>query len=292
MSATNRFVDARYLENVQRLALGVEPIDQASGGRVPHVVQAALDAVPQPPTTLYNLQPWEWLGGRLPRFPRHQSCHYAIVYKPGFRTPVDLRLFDTVRRFVPRRLRVTVPTEGDVMAPEVNPNRPPVPLASRVVRPLMYPGAAYNCGESSTGLRGRVVRNQQPMRWARVEARLHETGEVVGRAHGDDRGDFLLLIRGRGSQATPPTDPLHIDIRVYGPAVAPAETYPFEAEVDDLWDLPRETPAVPVPAGGDPIADGIQPPPGYQASTTGDIAVNLPLGRLSSAGLSAFAFTT
>jgi hypothetical protein len=287
----NHFLASRYVEEVQRLALGIEPVDQAAGGRVPHVVQVALDGVPQPPTTLYHLQPWEWLGNRLPRFPRHPSCHYAIIYRPGFRTPVDLRLFDSRRRFVPRRLRVVVATEADVVAPETDPARPPVPLANRVVRPRMYPGAAYNVSESATGLRGRVVRNGQPMRWARVEARLRDTDEVVGTAHGDDRGDFLLLIRWRGSLATP-VNPMPLAIRVFGPTTVPTETYAFESLVDDIWDLPRETPAVPAPVGGDPVADGIQSPPGYQASTTGDISVDLPLGRFSSASVGAFAFTT
>jgi|SRR5215472_13673928 len=292
MIVANRFVAARYTEQVQRLALGLEPIDQAGGGRVPHVVQAALENVPQPPTALYHLQPWEWVGSRLPRFPRHQSCHYAIVYRPGFRTPVDLRLFDTVRRFVPRRLRVTVATEANVTAPETDPNRAPVPLARRVVRPAMFPGAAYNVSEAFTGLRGRVVRGGKPMRWARIEARLHETQEVIGRAHGDDRGDFLLLIRWRGSQAAAPSDPMHVDVRVLGPTVVPTETYAGQAQVDDLWDLPQESPAVPVHAAGDPVADGMALPPGYQGSTTGDITVDLPLGRLSSSAVSAFAFTT
>jgi len=240
----------------------------------------------------YNLQPWEWLGKRLPRFPRHPSCHYVLVYRPGFRTPVDLRLFDPRRRFVARRLRVVVATEADVVAPETNPARPPVPLVNRVVRPRMYPGAAYNVSESVTGLRGRVLRNGQPMRWVRIEARFRGTGQVVGRAHGDDRGDFLLLIQWRGSLATPPVDPMPLAIRVYGPTTPPVETYAFESQVDDLWGLPRETPVLPAPAGGDPIADGIAPPPGYQASTTGDISVDLPLGRFSSAGVAPFIFTT
>jgi hypothetical protein len=40
------------------------------------------------------------------------------------------------------------------------------------------------------------------------------------------------------------------------------------------------------------VADGITPPDGYQPSKTGDIDVDLPLGRFSGAAVSAFAFTT
>jgi hypothetical protein len=185
-----------------------------------------------------------------------------------------------------------VPTEADVMLPETDHAKPVVPLANRVVRPLMFPGAAYAVSESTTGLRGQVVRNNAPMRWARVEARLRSTGEVVGTAHGDDRGEFLLIIRWRGVQTASPDDPMGLAIRVFGPKTVPPESYPMQAQVDDLWDLPLENPQVPVPVGGDGIADGLTPPDGYQASTTGDIDVDLPLGRFSSAGVNAFAFTT
>jgi hypothetical protein len=292
MTVANRFVAATFSEDVHRLALGVEPIDQATGSRVPNFVQVSLDRVPQPPTSLYELQPWEWLGDRLPSFPRHMSCRYAIIYKPHLKTPIQIRLFDRRRHFVPRRLEVAVPTEADVMQPEIDHTLQPVPLEKRVVRPLMYPGAAYAITESTTGLRGRVVRSDAPMRWARVEARLRTTGEVVGTAHGDDRGEFLLIVRWRGVQATPPDDPMGLAIRVYGPKTVPIATYPLQAQVDDLWDLPLEKPQVPVPMGGDGIADGVTAPDGYQASTTGDINVDLPLGRFSSAAVNAFAFTT
>jgi hypothetical protein len=292
VSTPNRFVATNFSEAVQRLALGVEPIDEATGSRVPNFVQVSLDRVPMPPTALYELQPWEWLGSRLPRFPRHMSCRYAIVYRPHLQTAVQIRLFDGRRHFVPRRLVVNVPTEAEVMLPETDHSKPPVTLARRVVRPLMYPGAAYGVSESTTGLRGRVVRGDAPMRWARVEARLRSTGELVGLAHGDDRGDFLLIVRWRGVQAAPPDDPMGLSIRAYGPKDVPTETYPLQAQVDDLWDLPLEKPVVPVPIGGDNVADGITPPDGYQPSKTGDIDVDLPLGRFSGAAVSAFAFTT
>src|SRR5258708_21078648 len=175
------------------------------------------------------------------------SCRYGIVYQPHLAITIQIRLFDRRRHFGPRRMKVTVPTEADVMLPETDHTKPMVPVAKRVVRPLMYPGAAYAISESTTGLRGRVVRNDAPMRWARVEARLRTTGELVGLAHGDDRGEFLLIIRWRGVQATPPDDPMGLAIRVYGRKTVPTESYAMQAQVDDLWDLPLADPQIPLP---------------------------------------------
>ena len=109
---------------------------------------------------------------------------------------VVVRLRDKGRRFVPRRFRVAVPARVAADAERR-------PLVSRRQAPLMFPGAAYDVGQRRSGLRGRVLRNGEPMRWAWIDAfYLVNVGDDanpnflrsgrIGRAISDDRGEFLL----------------------------------------------------------------------------------------------------
>jgi hypothetical protein len=123
------------------------------------------------------------------------------------------------------------------------------------------------------------------MRWARVEARVPASGTLVGRAHGDDRGEFLLLI---GSGAIPVgdlVDPLPIRVTVFGPAAPPVPGSPDLPAQDPLWDLPIETASA---AGApDPVSAGEDLPTGYAGTSTSRV-VDLTLGRLMS-GVADFA---
>jgi len=286
----NTFLASRYLEGIQRLALGLEPLDAVAGGRVRHVVNGAIEDVPQPVDAWRNLQPGDDVNDYLPQLDRHSSCHYIVIYRPGLKVPVDVRLFDRERRFVPRRLRIPIATEAAVIAAD-DPTKPQVPLTSRVLRPLMFPGAAYDVSESATGLRGRAVRGGKPMRWVRIEARLASTHEFLGRAHGDDRGDFLLLVQLDPAHVGDPGNPLAIQVMLFGAQIPPVPAYTLQPQLDPFWDLPLETPNIPPPGVDDPVADGVQLPAGYVASATGPVTVNLPLGRISSAGIPPLSFT-
>jgi hypothetical protein len=286
----NVFLPKRYQETIQRLALGLEPIDAVTRHRVRHVVNAALEHVPQPVDTWRNLQPGDDVNDYLPRLDRHPSCHYVLLYQPGLKQPVDLRLFDSARRFVPRRLSVPISTEAAVVAAD-DPTKPQVPLSSRVLRPYLFPGAAYDVSESATGLRGRAVRGGIPMRWARIEARLVATNELLGRAHGDDRGDFLLLVQLDPAHVGDPGDPLVVQLTLLGPSVPPVPAYALQPVVDPYWDLPLEKPSIPPPGSDDPAAAGNTPPPGYVPSAGGPTNVSLPLGRISSAGIPPLTFS-
>jgi hypothetical protein len=285
----NTFLASRYQEDIQRLALGFEPLDAVAGGRVRHIVTGAIEDVPQPVDVWRNLQPGDDVNQYLPQLDRHPSCHYVVIYRPGLKVPVDVRLFDRERRFVPRRLRVPIVTEAVVVAAD-DPTQPQVPLPKRVLRPLLFPGAAYDVSESATGLRGQAVRGGTPLRWARVEARLGSTHELLGRAHGDDRGEFLLLVQLDPAHVGDPDDPLAIQVMLFGPQIPPVPAYPTQPLVDPFWDLPLETPNIPPPGVADPVADGVQLPAGYVASATGPVTVDLPLGRISSAGIPPLSF--
>jgi hypothetical protein len=286
----NTFLPETYVEVIQRLALGLEPRDALTGSRVPHLVTAALEDVPQPASTWRNLQPGDDIDDYLPTMDRHPSCHYAVIYRPGLKVPVDVRLFDRARKFVPRRLRIPIKKEAEVVAAD-DPANPQVPISSRVLRPLLFPGAAYDVTEMATGLRGRVLAAGAILRWARIEARLVSTGELLGRAHGDDRGDFLLLVQLDPTHVGDPDDPMKVQLTVYGPKPAPVPAYALQPEIDNLWDLPLELPNIPPPGTDDPVAAGAQPPPNYVASAGGPATVSLPLGRISSAGIPPLTFS-
>jgi hypothetical protein len=267
----NAFLPARFLERVDRLMIGIEPVDALRGGRIALPIEVALDGVPRPPHAAWihvsPEQAWErTLGlpdalGALARIPRHPSCRHALVFRPRLAAPIAIRLFDRARRFVPRRLRYPLPASIETAAP-------------RIRRPALFPGAAYLAGESATGLRGRVTWDQAsagevPVRWARVEASIN--GQVVGRAHGDDRGEFLLLLDGNAGGLGDLPVPLTALVTVFAPAAPP----PLAAD-DPLGDLPLEILA----ADPDDVSPGELLPPGYASTPSSSRAVDFPLGRL------------
>ena len=221
-----RFTPSEYLETTpHRLALGIEPIDAERGGRIAQPIEVTLDDAPAP-------------GLMRPRIERHGTCLHALrffvdsddrldlqFYQSDKRLPplrrqvlipaaavIDLRLWDRARRFVPRRLRIPILTATAAEG---------VRYTHRTRRPTLFPGAAYDVGATATGLRGRVLREGQPMRWARVAATVPSNGVVVGRAHGDDRGEFLLMIGANAIQIGDLVDPLSIRVTVFGPATVP-----------------------------------------------------------------------
>jgi hypothetical protein len=256
----NQFVDNRFVENIQRLALGIEPIDAQRLHRVARPLSIAVERPPK--------------ASAKPPVVRHSSCLHALLYYPALVDSVDIRIGEDIRQFVQRRFTIPLHTASTVDG---------FPVGDRVRRPFMFPGAAYDLDSGATGIRGRVVRNGNPMRWARVEASLAASGEIVGRAHGDDRGEFLLVI---GSTAVGIGDLpklVTLQVTVYGPAVPPTPATPDLPLLDPLWDLPLETP--PAPGAPDPVSTGELLPANYTAKTAVDI--DFTLGELRS-GLAAF----
>jgi hypothetical protein len=261
----NQFLPSQFSEHVERLALGLEPIDAGRLTRIGSPFRVTFDAAP--------------FGLPRPPIERHDSCLYVLRYAPTLTGPVDLRFFDAIqflyrpehdqRRFVPRRLRIPLLPAATADA---------LPYTHRVRRPLLFPGAAYESCATATGLRGRVERNHMPVRWARIEAKLPGSTLVVGRAHGDDRGEFLLLIRSEASSIGELINPLPVDVTVFAPTIIPVPSTPDLPLRDPLWDLPiEETPAPGMP---DLVATGESLPTGYAAKVT--TTVNVILGKLRS----------
>jgi hypothetical protein len=230
-----------------------------------------------------------------PPLDRHDSNLFALRYQKGVKTILDLRFFDALerhyhphqdrRRIVPRRLRIPLLTLNDVETQEqINPKG----FARRIRRPYFFPGAAYGLELTATALRASVQRNGQPLRWCRAEARIPGKAPVVGRAHGDDRGEFLLLIAIRaaefralgldpvliGADETRPHE-VALEVKIFGPAVAPVPSSSDLPTRDPLWDLPLETLAL--PGNDDPVAAGVNVPSGYVELATR--SVNFTIGR-------------
>lgn len=269
----NQFLSSRYVEVIQRLALGIEPIDAQSARRLSYALQVAYDGAP--------------FGKRHPPIERHASNLYALRYQPGVTNPLDLRFFDSSERFykresdrrriVPRRLSIPILMLGDVEDQELQEaeagGKQAKDFRRRIRRPVFFPGAAYDFIATATGLRGRVMRGGKPMRWARVVA-TGAGGIVAGQAQGDDRGEFLLLINAKVTSGSSLPKPLDLSVSVFGPVTAPAPVPASLAETDPLWDLPLET-LLANPGDDDPVAAGEKMPANYTAIVTRPVRFTL-----------------
>ncbi len=262
----NTVLDPEYLERVTRLALGLETIDVCRGSRISDPIRVEVESP---------------LG--IGSIPRHNSCLHALVYSPEFRSPVTVRLLSPDRHFVPRRLEIPVGSEADAIGGLL-------PAPRRTWRPALFPGAAYDISASATGVRGRVVWQDtlEPVRFARVVA--FYGAQQIGRAHGDDRGEFLLVLgvdTVDGDDlplAAPPVMPPALDLMLT--IVAP-NNRPVPDPEDELWALPLEIAAG--PGLPDPVSLGEQLPDTYR--NPGRVlvrGVSVPLGRITSVASTPF----
>jgi hypothetical protein len=313
----NVFLATRFDELVQRLAIGFEPIDAGRSAvrvsdptrwRMTPVAHSVALVVESTPVSLTRrpLRPRRFgreIDDYRPLASRSCGGRHVLLYARDLddRATVDVRIFDPCRRIVPRRLRfpLAVPQPSAVLpAPKVTlADVDAAPLGERLRRPFLFPGAAYDVSETATGLRGRVVRNGAPMRWARVLARLPGTTTVVGRAHGDDRGEFLLLVDAGAGPVTDLGTLIDVEVEVFGPGTPPAPpTAPLRAgdPIDSLWGLPLEIvtlPGWPVPdrvsAGIDLPASPTAPDPSDYTASVSQV-VHLRAGRIASSSVSAF----
>ncbi|WP_412543345.1 hypothetical protein R8Z50_12960 [Longispora sp. K20-0274] len=255
---------------VHRLALGVEVVDARTG----RLVGAALRVGRQVPG-----------GGAEPGWPC-QDLEYAAPGRyrqrqvPGLPASVVIRIDDPTRFFAPRRFEVTLWPLADLeRADATPPTGPYVPVGSRLLRPWLTPGSACALPRGSTAVRGRVVRDGSPVRWPRIVA-FGAGGARVGWAHGDDRGEFLLVVTGPGRLPPPVDDPVELEMEI---TAFPTGQAPARDPADRLADLvvervPRST-VPPTPADLDnPQLRGLARPPGHVASATGRHHLTVPVG--------------
>ena len=196
--SVNQYLPASYAETVWRLAAGIDPACALGGAAPLPGVQLALERVPRPhpvPAGAGAIGNYE-VGIGLPAVRRNGTGRFAITYSVrGLTSPLAVRLYDTGRRYVPRRFRLPVPGQAAVVAAEQAAESAPwPPIPSRVFRPVLYPGANRGPQAGATIVRGRVLRGDGSIaRWARVSAVDADHGYPLGWAHGDDRGEFYLV---------------------------------------------------------------------------------------------------
>jgi hypothetical protein len=251
----NEILDARWSESVRRLALGIEPRDALLRERIGRPIRVAIDGIPEPvPARLRgrDASPWE-VPDVLTKLDRRNTGRFAILFGEGVEDPIALRFRDATERYVPRRLRIRLPTPASL---------------GRVIRPSLYPGAAYDVPTGAVGMRGRILRDGAPLRWARAEARRIEDDVRVGIAFGDHAGELLLLLDPAASTGADLTLPIRLRVTVFGPDVAPDPATVPGSAIDPLWDLPVEE-VVNAPAG-EAVLAGEELPAGY-ASRPGSI---------------------
>jgi hypothetical protein len=227
------------------LSLGVEPIDAVTGNRIRHRLVIEHESA----------------NGRVRgRLPRRGTGLHAVLRPVGGNAARDqataFRVYDRDRRIVPRRL-AGLPDGG----------------GPSVFRPRLFPGAAADVAATATGLRVTVLRRVErsgralstvPYRWVRAEATIG--GRSVAVAHGDDRGELLLLLPPLlpvGSELPPEHE---VRLAIFGGPEAPAST-------DWLADLPLEV----VAASNDAVARGEQLPAGYAPLALKEIPVDATL---------------
>lgn len=248
----NRFLASRYSEEIARGALGLELWDPLRNERLMRPIAVALE---RPAAPVPVLEP----------FPVRSLRLHSLFYGPGLGSSIDVRLDDPNRVQVPRRLRFPIP------APDPDNGAQP---ALRVRRADLFPGAAYPWGSGATGLRGRVMRGGQPARWVRIEARRDGTALVIGRAQGDDRGEFLLIL---GTDPSAIGD-LELTLAVELSLFAPPVPMPAVFAEDPLGDLAVEVVGPPA-AAPDAVALGQTLPAGY--ALIAQPTVDLTLGRIA-----------
>jgi hypothetical protein len=244
----NEFLPSSFAESIQRLALGIECQDAMLESRIGWPVDVAVDGVPHPlPQRLRgpDTSPWDEPTS-LQVIARRDSCRHAVLLTAITVDAIAVRITDREQRFVPRRLSIEL---GDPIG------------AGRGVRPALYPGAAYPVNSGAVGMRGRIVRDGEPMRWARVEARRTPDDVVVGRGAGDEHGEFLLVLHSEARRGADLILPIELTVTVFGPDILPDPADFEAADVDPLWDLPVET--VEQGSAGDQVLAGELLPNGY-----------------------------
>lgn len=264
-----------YDYQARRLAVGIELEDYLRETELICPVRAEIEHVvphkkPEP-AKHYAFSQSEILPKGLLR---SGTGRYSLSYYPGVKEQIDVRIYDYERCYVPRRLRVPLRTLADVIAREEAEVENYMEGLHRDV--VMFPGSSYHLLSNATGLRGRVLRDGQVMRWAYVSATLEGSARVIARARGDERGEFLLILPPESAPASDLSSTLSIDVSVSGPTVEPVPINENLPDQDSLWDLPLEE----IPAIGlaDTVSNGKSLPAGY--STMSPRTIEFSVGRI------------
>lgn len=224
---------------------------------------------------------------------RSGTARFKLRRGPRLPAVITLRIDDRSRRYVPRRVSITLWSQADIEAADQSPPAGPyIPADSRLLRIWLAPGPAYPLPRGTTAIQGRVLLGSagsvlspgNPVRWPRLTA-VGPGNVPVGWAHGDERGEFILPVISAGT--LPPVDgQFAVDIDVVGRSAA---TAPSPDPEDRLADLVVE----PVPRSPNPPAAsdldndllrGRAVPAGYAAGTAPRPHWTMQVGSLLSTG--------
>jgi hypothetical protein len=256
---------------MHRLALAVEAIDAPTQRLAAEPLRAGREVDPR-------------RGGE-PAWPcrdlaRSGTGRFRLNRAPDVPDSVRLRLDDPTRRYVPRRFDLTLwPPAATDGIDDTPPTGVFVPATSRLLRPWLLPGSAYQPPRGTTAIRGRVVRNGKVVRWPRIRAFV-AANVLVGWAHGDERGEFLLVIT---DTATPPPvdDAIAITLNVVAAPPPASSPDPDDRLADLVVEAAPRSAAPPNPGDLDnPLLRGNADPPGYRPSAAGGMAVTVLSGEL------------
>jgi hypothetical protein len=257
---------------LHRLALVVECVDSVAQRRLSTQVRVGREVSPLLLPVGYESS-WPCLD-LIPRGPGRAMILF------DWRTPtkpVRIRIVDPARRYVARRFELPLWTLAEIVAAEAAP--PMVPAGSRLLRPWLSPGSAYQAAQSTTAIRGRVASGGTAVRWARLTA-IGPGNQAVGWAHADERGEFLLVVADTGTLPPPAPSELAIDLRVTAPDPNQAPPPSDDAYADlVVEELPRSgNPPGPNDLDNS-VLRGRATPAGYIANTAAVPQLTVPVGR-------------
>lgn len=267
-----------YSFQTQRLALGLTLLDQLRGSGPRHPLRVEIERQsphirPQPEDAYRFVQH----GIQLPvALNRHDSGRYSLLYHPGIRTSVTLRLYDRAGTLIPRRISVPLLSLAQVEAIEAA--EPLDYYGSRQRTIALFANSGYHLAGGETGLRGRVLRDGGVMRWAYLEASSPISNAVLARARANQHGEFLLILPPRAAPSSQLNTTLDVRVSVIGPAVAPQPPTTALPALDPLWDIPVEV--LPPPGVPDTVASGEDPPAGHVTALSATQVVSFQIGRI------------
>jgi hypothetical protein len=280
---------------VHRLALAITPLDSLMEQSVRVPVRVGREVPRRPARRPRVGGALDQLAARLdvPLEARGLSA-YLLRHRLDI-TPPDgpavteavIRLDDLARHFAPRRLRVPVWSRQRVEEPDSDRQVDPISAAQRTVAPRLFPGSGYQPVRGATGVRGRLRDGDgEPVPWPRVRA-FGDQDELLGTAHGDERGEFMLVLRSTG--LVPPPAPSELPIRLAFWVLDPDATPPEDQVLDDRDPLQslviedavdRDPAGRPTGAVDDQVLIGESIPTGYQPAPVTNDSLTAEIGRL------------
>lgn len=275
----------------QRLALGISWIDSISQMGVYGALATTLESIGGHPLNIpfqqhrsdrFALRYAGLIQKRLDKAIKDGTSTTWIINIHGTRLPSEMLYNPSTdpRLYVPRRLSMNL----------VFKDGSPAPTPVNMRTPWLWPGSAYPFPATSTLIRGRVLRGAtlataKPVRWARLFATTPDTETVfanatlVGCAHGDDRGEFVMALDSRAVSGAALKNPVKVRLWAY---VAPAGVAHPEDPLDGL----------PLEVGGtdiiNPILRGQTVPGTYTLNQAHSI--NLQLGETKNDATTTFLF--